>query len=370
MLLSLGIILNTQAAPENIPDESLDKLINQVDQLLEKIPSEKLQETIVMQEKKKIIAELITFAARQENPNQVTEKKDDDYFFAPKYPDQLTEIERELSVHSRIKQHYIGKIPDQIEDAIFYFSHHQECIEKKVDIFNRVLLYGRPGTGKTYLVKVLAHALQIPYLSFSASFFADKYIGESSKRIRKAFDAAKKMNGPVLIFIDEIDALASQRRESTHDEHRATLITLLTELQELQTNKNIFVIAATNQIYVLDQAIIDRFAGSIAIINELNQKERSELFQKLFKEKNHPIESAFADRLAEVTQDSSGMHLPFSNRDIEYIVTTTLLKKLADCTQNKDHCNKHLCSYARLAIDKAGKKATYANYFPTYGDGI
>jgi ATP-dependent 26S proteasome regulatory subunit len=112
-------------------------------------------------------------------------------------------------------------MPGQIKNVIGYFNNHDELKQKNVRIFNRVLLHGKPGAGKTHLVKVLSDELQVPLLKFSASFFADKYIGESSRRIRMAFDVVKKHEGPIFIFIDEIDALAPKRSENMHQEHRA-----------------------------------------------------------------------------------------------------------------------------------------------------
>ncbi len=141
--------------------------------------------------------------------------------------------EKAIDIYERISKKYIGTVPSQVRDVIFYFGNQEECIQKNITLCNRALLHGKPGTGKTHLVSVAAEELEIPLLLFSASFFADKYIGESSRRIRKAFTVAKEYNKPIFVFIDEIDALASKRQDNMHNEHRATLITLLTELQEL-----------------------------------------------------------------------------------------------------------------------------------------
>jgi ATP-dependent 26S proteasome regulatory subunit len=200
---------------------------------------------------------------------------------------------------------------------------------------------------------------------FSASFFADKYIGETSRRVRKAFDGARAHNKPVFVFIDELDALATKRKDSTHEEHRATLITLLTELQELQDNKNIFVFAATNDLEALDPAIKDRFAGSVCEIKQLTTEQKALLYKKMFADKNMKIDDIeLVNRLAAVTNDT------FSNRDIDYIVTTALLKKFADCQQNK-RCDEHITKYVRLAMDSTGKTGSFYSRLNTkYGNGF
>ncbi len=150
---------------------------------------------------------------------------------------------------------------------------------------------------------------------------------------------------------------------------------MLTELQELQDNKNIFVFAATNDIDSLDPAIKDRFAGSICEIKILDLEERAQLFQKVFADRGVLIDTELAQRLAEVTRPSSYDEKTkdylnrFSNRDIEYIVATTLLKRFAD--YKKDSKNKnHICTYIRKAMDATEKKGWFAWFKSTYCDGI
>lgn len=309
-----------------------------------------------------------------ERKNNKSEESPEDYLFRPKEPVKLSAEDKEFPVLKRISKKYIGEIPSQVKDIVFYFYNHEKCLANGLGIHNKLLLHGRPGTGKSHLVKVLAEELELPLLSFTASFFGDKYIGESSRRIRKAFAIAKSYNKPILMFIDEIDALASKRKSSTHAEHRAALLTLLTELQDLKDNKNIFVFAATNDLRSLDAAIIDRFAGAICEIKDLGLKDRAKLFKKVFSDKGVEINKRLARRLAAVTRTSIFADLEnpkerFSNRDIEYIVSTALIKAFADYTEDPLSC-KHLCSYIRLALDSTGKKARFAWLLPTYCDGI
>lgn len=343
----------------------IGSLKNQFDEIL---PSRYL-EFLIEQQKAKIAEEIATIQAIRNKTINVEEKIEEDKeatFFQPRQPQSLCHINeyKNLSVQERISKKFIGELQGQVLDVITYFANHKEFVAKNIKIYNRLLLHGVPGTGKTHLVQVLADELELPLFSFSASFFADKYIGEASRKIRKAFDTVKNLNKPALIFIDEIDAIATERRDGMHEEHRATLTTLLTELQALQGNKNIVVIAATNQFEVLDSAVKDRFSGSVCEIKPLEKANRTKLINKIFLDNGLSSDNDLAERLATVL--SSG----FSNRDIEYIVTTAKLKKAGACKTDKNACNKHLCSYLRQAITQTGKSASYAWTKSSYCDGI
>jgi len=73
-----------------------------------------------------------------------------------------------------------------------------------------VLLYGPPGTGKTLLVKAVAHHTSAAFIRVNGSEFVQKYLGEGPRMVRDVFRLAKE-NSPAIIFIDEIDAIATKR---------------------------------------------------------------------------------------------------------------------------------------------------------------
>ncbi len=351
---------------ENKPNtDPLEKL----DELLARIPTDEFLQHITDQEKRKFLKALFEYNKDTENSPKNSEGS---YHFEPRQPAPLTNEQKTIPIHERIKKKFIGDLPGRINDLIFYFSNQELCLKNNKSIYNRILLHGQPGTGKSHLVKVLAEELQVPYFYFPASFFADKYIGETSKKIRAAFACAKNLKKPVIIFIDEIDGLASKRKDNTHDEQRASLVTLLTEMQDLQQNKNIFIFVATNDLKALDPAIKDRFAGSICEIKPLTLEERAAMFKKAFKEHGITIEDNFAKRLAEVTntttkdEETKNKILNFSNRDIESIATTVAFRQFAECHKDKANCNKHLCHYARKVIDETGKKASFTTFHINY----
>lgn len=122
-----------------------------------------------------------------------------------------------------------------------------------------VLLYGPPGTGKTLLAKALAGEANVPFYAVSGSDFIQVYAGLGASRIRELFKEAKE-DGKSVIFIDEIDALGKKRKDSNShsgsEEGDRTLNALLTEMSGFKGNEGIIVVAATNRIDTLDEALL------------------------------------------------------------------------------------------------------------------
>lgn len=119
-----------------------------------------------------------------------------------------------------------------------------------------VLLYGPPGTGKTLLAKAIAGEAEASFLEQTASSFVQIYAGAGAKSVRALFAQARKQR-PCVIFIDEIDAVGGARSSmGSHDERVQCLNALLSEMDGFQDNDGIAVIAATNRLEVLDDALV------------------------------------------------------------------------------------------------------------------
>lgn len=156
----------------------------------------------------------------------------------------------------------IGGLHDQIREI-------QEVVElplKKPELFKQlgihppkgVLLYGEPGTGKTLLAKAVANASDATFIEVVGSELVQKFIGEGAKLIKEMFDLARE-RAPSVVFIDEIDALASKRIEigtSGEREVQRTFMQLLAELDGFKPLDDVKIIAATNRKDVLDPAIV------------------------------------------------------------------------------------------------------------------
>ncbi len=121
-----------------------------------------------------------------------------------------------------------------------------------------VLLYGPPGTGKTLLAKAVANATNAKFIEVVASELAQKYLGEGSKLVREIFRYAKE-NAPAIIFIDEIDGIAHSRSgevEGADREVQRTLTQLLAEMDGFKPLDRVKVIAATNRVDIVDNALL------------------------------------------------------------------------------------------------------------------
>ncbi len=133
-----------------------------------------------------------------------------------------------------------------------------------------VLLYGSPGTGKTLMAKALAGEAGVPFFAVSGSDFVQVYAGLGAGRIRNLFKKAKK-SGKSVIFIDEIDAIGKKRMNGNlrgSDEGDRTLNALLTEMSGFAEDSGTVIVAATNRIDTLDDALLrpGRFDRQIEIM--------------------------------------------------------------------------------------------------------
>jgi len=120
-----------------------------------------------------------------------------------------------------------------------------------------ILLYGPPGCGKTLLARAVANESKANFISIKGPELLSKFVGESEKAIREVFRKAR-MSAPCIIFFDEFDSIAPSRGRYTSDSGvtEKVLSQFLTELDGLEINRDIVVIAATNRPDILDPALI------------------------------------------------------------------------------------------------------------------
>ncbi|MBI4141439.1 CDC48 family AAA ATPase, partial [Candidatus Woesearchaeota archaeon] len=117
-----------------------------------------------------------------------------------------------------------------------------------------VLLHGPPGTGKTLLAKAVANETNSHFILINGPEVMSKYYGQSEENVRKKFEEAEK-NAPAIIFIDEIDAIASKREETKGEVERRVVAQLLALMDGLKNRGKVVVIAATNVPNILDPAL-------------------------------------------------------------------------------------------------------------------
>ncbi len=120
------------------------------------------------------------------------------------------------------------------------------------------LLVGPPGTGKTLLAKAVAGEAKVPFFSLSGSDFVEMFVGVGASRVRDLFKKAQE-SAPCIVFIDEIDAIGKSRDSrygGGNDEREQTLNQLLSEMDGFDSNKGVFILAATNRPEILDKALL------------------------------------------------------------------------------------------------------------------
>lgn len=132
---------------------------------------------------------------------------------------------------------------------------HPEIFDKLgIEPPKGVLLHGPPGTGKTMLAKAVASETNSNFILINGPEIMSKYYGQSEENLRKKFEDAEK-NAPSIIFIDEVDAIASKREETRGEVERRVVAQLLSLMDGLQARGKVIVIAATNRPNSLDPAL-------------------------------------------------------------------------------------------------------------------
>ena len=126
--------------------------------------------------------------------------------------------------------------------------------ETNTDPPSGVLLYGPPGTGKTLLARALAGETDVNFVRVDGPEIIDRYVGESEKAIREVFERARQ-SAPSIVFFDELDAIAAARGDG-HEVTERVVSQLLTELDGMQENPNLVVLAATNRKDQIDPALL------------------------------------------------------------------------------------------------------------------
>ncbi|AOY76628.1 ATP-dependent metallopeptidase FtsH/Yme1/Tma family protein [Clostridium formicaceticum] len=174
-----------------------------------------------------------------------------------------------------------------------------------------VILYGPPGTGKTLMAKALASEAGVDFLAVSGSDFVQVYAGLGAGRIRNLFKNARE-KGKCVIFIDEIDAIGKKRDRGGlggSDESDRTLNALLTEMSGFKGSEGIIIMAATNRLDILDEALLrpGRFDRQIEVgLPDL--KARQDIL-KLYTQ-NRPIANTISiESIAQQTVYFSGAKL-------------------------------------------------------------
>jgi len=191
-----------------------------------------------------------------------------------KFSDELTVAQENRPVESTIKQKEVDstitpttsnvtfkdvagiqEIKEELEEVVDFLNNPKKYQQHGVSLPRGVLLVGPPGVGKTLIAKAVAGEAEVPFFYQSGASFVHIYVGMGAKRVRELFTVAK-LNAPSIIFIDEIDAVGKARGIGSNDERESTLNELLTQMDGFDSSSGVMVVAATNKIEVLDEALL------------------------------------------------------------------------------------------------------------------
>ncbi|CAG5126606.1 unnamed protein product, partial [Candidula unifasciata] len=146
----------------------------------------------------------------------------------------------------------------EIMEFVNFLKNPQQYLDLGAKIPKGAMLTGPPGTGKTLLAKATAGEANVPFITVSGSEFLEMFVGVGPSRVRDMFALARK-KAPCILFIDEIDAVGrkrSGRNWGGNSEQENTLNQLLVEMDGFNTQTGVVVLAATNRVDILDQALL------------------------------------------------------------------------------------------------------------------
>lgn len=231
---------------------------------------------------------------------------------------------------------------EELKEIVEFLKKPKKFTEMGAKIPKGVLLYGKPGTGKTLIAKAIAGEADVPFISMSGSEFIEMFAGLGASRVRKLFDKARRLS-PCIVFIDEIDAIGSRRTSNSgaESENNQTLNQLLVEMDGFSSEETIIVLAATNRPEMLDKALLrpGRFDRQVTIPAP-DLKGREEIL------KIHSRDKKLAEdvSLYSIAEDTSG----FTGAELANILNEAAIiatKKEHEAITNSD-------------LDEAVKKVT------------
>ena len=207
----------------------------------------------------------------------------------------------------------IDEVKEELKELVDYIKNPNKYSAMGARAPKGVILYGPPGTGKTLIAKAVAGEANCNFFATSGSSFEDMLVGVGAKRVRDLFSKARKL-APTIVFIDEIDSVASKRGKNDvigggSGVADQTINQLLAEMDGFTTDSGVIVIAATNRIDVLDDAILrpGRFDRQIQVTLP-DIKGREQILKIHAKNKNLSSEVNLMD-IARRTPGFSGAQL-------------------------------------------------------------
>lgn len=204
-----------------------------------------------------------------------------------------------------------------LKEAVFFAAASPE-IKVEVPNLKNILLYGPPGTGKTVLAKAVSSTLTATFFNVPLSEILSRYVGDSERLVKTLFKVASDMT-PSVIFLDEIEFLFKSRDDPSNSHTTGVLQEFLRQLDGFSENGFVMVIAATNQPWKLDSAILSRFEKRI-FVTPPDARTREKILSIHTTSKGYSVDYDLW-KLAESTDG-------FSGRDLSYLCNEAIRNML------------------------------------------
>lgn len=218
---------------------------------------------------------------------------------------------------------------DSLKETVILPTRFPQLFTGKRKPFKGILLFGPPGTGKSYLAKAVATEADSTFFSVSSADLISKWQGESEKLVRNLFELARESDGGrAIIFIDEVDSLCGSRSEGESDSMRRVKTEFLVQMDGVgNSSGQLLVLGATNIPWELDAAIRRRFEKRVYIPLPEAEARTAMVKLNLGDTPNNLTEEEY-DKTGEITEGSSGA-------DIKILVKEALMQPLRRCQKAK-----------------------------------
>ena len=212
----------------------------------------------------------------------------------------------------------IKEIKEELEEVVDFLNNPSKYLQFGIKLPRGVLRVGPPGVGKTLIARAVAGEADVPFFYQSGASFVHIYVGMGAKKVRELFAKAKQ-SAPAIIFIDEIDAVGKARSGKSNDERESTLNELLTQMDGFDGDSGVIVIAATNKIEVLEDALLraGRFDRRVHV-GLPNIEDRKKILELYLEGKNHEI------NIEKLVQETAG----FSSAALATLINEALLNMI------------------------------------------
>ncbi|OAP60002.1 hypothetical protein AYL99_05004 [Fonsecaea erecta] len=240
----------------------------------------------------------------------------------------------------------IGGLSDIIEDlreSVIYPLTLPELYSTSSSLLaapSGVLLYGPPGCGKTMLAKALAHESGACFINLHISTVTNKWFGDSNKLVNAVFSLARKLE-PVIVFIDEIDAVLGTRHSGEHEASGMVKAEFMTHWDGLASSstsgrpQRILILGATNRLQDIDDAILRRMPKKFPI-SLPNASQRLKILKIILRDTKLDMENLDLEYLSRVMAGMSGSDIKEACREAAMVPVREMIQRQRESGQRME----------------------------------